>query len=155
MQSREYGRCGAHAWHSTGAQLTHCNFEGFRHSRALLGAFEGPRLARTPVVAELAHTRQLVLRQVGKGLPAPVADCRPPATNAMPTTPDAVPTSGRTDQGTIVHGFACIAACAHDPLHGRPVAIPVQRDTDEWNVGALLASALLLQELGWQQCLAL
>jgi hypothetical protein len=84
-----------------------------------------------------------------------VADSRTAATNAMSTTPDAVPTSGRTDQGTIVHGFACIAACAYDPLHGEAVAKPVQRDTNDWNVGALLASALLLQELGWQQCLAL
>src|SRR5262245_18852523 len=128
MQSREYGGCGPHAWPSTGPQLTHRDFEGFRHGRALLGAFEGPRLTRTPVVAELAHTRQLVLRPVDQGLPAPVADRRAPATNAMSTTPDAVPTSGRTDQGVIVHGFACVAACANDPLHGRPVAIPVQLD---------------------------
>lgn len=141
----EYCGCSEHGWHPTGSQLTHRNFEGFRHSRALLGAFEGPCPARTPVVTELTHGRELVLRKVGKRLSTPAADCRPPATNAMSTTPDAVPACGRTDQGAIVHHFPCVAALANDPLHGTPVAIAVLRDTNDWNPDALFASALLSQ----------
>lgn len=121
MKSRKYGGCGAHAWPSTGLQLTHRNFEGSRHSSALLGAFECPRLARTPVVAELADTRELVLRQVDKRIPAPVAHCRAAATNAMSTTPDAVPTSRRTDQGAILHHFAGVAPWAKNPFHAMPL----------------------------------
>ena len=58
----EYCGCGEHARHPTGSQLTHCNFEGFRRSRALLGAFEGPGVARTPVITKPAYSREPVLR---------------------------------------------------------------------------------------------
>src|SRR5690242_2787430 len=53
-QNRPYSgklrRTATHGWHPAGLQPTHRDFKGFRYSRALLGAFEGPRLARTPVV---------------------------------------------------------------------------------------------------------
>jgi hypothetical protein len=86
----ENDRGGERAWHATALQSAYRNVERSCQRSTFFCALEKPCLSLAPVIAILAQARQSVLGQVDKRRFAPAADCRAPATDAVPTTPDAV-----------------------------------------------------------------